>query len=68
MSQGQQLLHHKWMLADDLLVLGSANWTKAGFSANQDFFVVFRSLTPQQKQYFKKLCHVIDQESNDLIL
>lgn len=67
LSQGQQLLHHKWMLADDTLILGSANWTKAGFSANQDFFVIFDILTSDQKNYFKKLCHIIDQESNDLV-
>ncbi len=66
-SQGQQLLHHKWMVADNRLIMGSVNWTKAGFSANQDFFIIFESLTSDQRKYFDKLCHIIDLESNNMI-
>lgn len=64
LSQGQQLLHHKWMRIDDkTLVMGSANWTKAAFSANQDFFLILSPLTPEQIRYFNTLCRIINLES-----
>ena len=65
LSQGQQLLHHKWMVVDNSLLLGSANWTKAAFSVNQDFFLLLHPLSSDQKKYLKKLCHIIRVEAND---
>lgn len=44
-SQGEELLHHKWALIDSKrLVMGSANWTKAAFERNQDVLIFFDSL------------------------
>jgi phosphatidylserine/phosphatidylglycerophosphate/cardiolipin synthase-like enzyme len=49
MSQGKALLHHKFMIIDDvLLVNGSANWTKAAFTTNDDCFFVLSEMTEQQ--------------------
>lgn len=51
-NKGNGLLHHKYMVIDDtILVLGSANWTKAAFTQNDDCFIVLYPLnTPQIKQ------------------
>jgi phosphatidylserine/phosphatidylglycerophosphate/cardiolipin synthase-like enzyme len=44
-SQGEELLHHKWALIDSKkMVMGSANWTKAAFEQNQDVLIFFDSL------------------------
>jgi len=49
-SQGGPLFHHKFLYIDNqTLVNGSANWTKAAFSQNDDCFLVFHDLTHQQK-------------------
>lgn len=49
LSQGSRLLHHKFMLIDDeILVNGSANWTKSAFQKNDDCFIIFYHLTPDQ--------------------
>ena len=42
-SQGLQLLHHKWALIDDeILIAGSANWTQSAFKKNKDLlFALF---------------------------
>lgn len=46
-NKGQGLMHHKFMLIDDQIwVHGSANWTKAAFTQNDDYFIVQRSLSP----------------------
>ncbi len=48
-SRGQKLLHHKFLWIDrKILVNGSANWTKAAFSRNQDCFFVLHKLTEEQ--------------------
>jgi cardiolipin synthase len=40
-SQGVQLLHHKWALIDDeILIAGSANWTQSAFKKNKDLLFV----------------------------
>ena len=45
LSEGLQLLHHKMMLIDnECFVLGSANWTKAAFKKNHDFYLVLSPL------------------------
>jgi phosphatidylserine/phosphatidylglycerophosphate/cardiolipin synthase-like enzyme len=66
-SQGRQLLHHKWALIDDeLLVMGSANWTQAAFSKNHDFLLFLFPLSKSQKQFMSKLWDIIEIESPPL--
>ena len=51
LSEGASLLHHKLMLIDDeTLVTGSANWTKAAFTQNDDCIIILKNLTSAQKQ------------------
>lgn len=64
LSQGRELLHHKWALLDnETLILGSANWTKAAFSKNADFLLFLSSLAQTQKKFLAKLWRVIEDES-----
>lgn len=66
LSQGRELLHHKWALFDNTtLVMGSANWTKAAFSKNHDFLFFLSPLTPEQKKFLEKIWRVIELESLD---
>lgn len=63
-SQGKELFHHKWALIDEeILILGSANWTKAAFDKNHDFLLFLSPLTLKQKKFLSHLCQVIDTES-----
>ncbi|MBS0653959.1 MAG: hypothetical protein JSR39_10605 [Verrucomicrobia bacterium] len=63
-SQGQELLHHKWALLDDrVLIMGSANWTKAAFQKNDDFLIFFPMLNDSQINFLKKLWKNISLES-----
>lgn len=49
LSKGPGLLHHKFMIVDKkALVTGSANWTKAAFTANEDCFLVLEPLNAKQ--------------------
>ncbi len=55
-SQGAQLLHHKWALIDEkIFILGSANWTGAAFEKNQDCLLIFDDLTPHHQKKIKKI-------------
>ncbi len=64
LSQGQELLHHKWALLDDrILIMGSANWTKAAFQKNDDFLMFFSRLNESQIIFLKKLWKNISLES-----
>ena len=54
------LLHHKCALIDEkMFIMGSTNWTLAGFLKNQDFIIFFENLSSEQinflKSIFKKL-------------
>lgn len=63
-NQGAALLHHKFMYIDgNLLVQGSANWTKAAFNINDDCFVVMHDLTPPQTSHMEALWHIISCDS-----
>jgi cardiolipin synthase A/B len=56
LSQGVQLLHHKFLYIDErMLLTGSANWTKAAFYKNSDCLVLLRQLHPDQKAFMNKL-------------
>jgi phosphatidylserine/phosphatidylglycerophosphate/cardiolipin synthase-like enzyme len=64
LSQGRELLHHKWAVIDDTtLVMGSANWTKAAFTKNHDFLLFLSPLTESQIKFFTKLWAIIEQEA-----
>lgn len=66
LSQGQALLHHKFMQIDGkTLVNGSANWTKAAFESNDDCFVVLSPLLEDQRQFLDKMWSVILGDSTD---
>ncbi len=64
LSRSQHLLHHKWALIDaKSLIMGSANWTKAAFSKNEDFLLFFPRLGKDRKKMMKNLWNAIEQES-----
>lgn len=63
-SRGMQLLHHKWALIDEkLLITGSANWTKAAFDTNQDFLLFLSPLSPENQKFMQKLWKRIERAS-----
>jgi phosphatidylserine/phosphatidylglycerophosphate/cardiolipin synthase-like enzyme len=56
LSLGPELLHHKLLWIDEVtLVCGSANWTRAAFTKNDDAFVVLYPLTRAQRKKMKAL-------------
>lgn len=64
LSQGRELLHHKWAIIDNkTLIMGSANWTKAAFSKNHDFLLFLSPLGKDQKKSLSNLWKIIEQES-----
>ena len=53
---GPGLCHHKFALIDDkTLAHGSANWTRAAFNDNEDFFVVLSPLNSKEAQLINGL-------------
>jgi cardiolipin synthase len=65
LSQGQQLLHHKWAYIDrKRLIMGSANWTKAAFARNQDCFLILNRLQKKQRKFMDCIWKRIVLESN----
>lgn len=64
LSQGSALLHHKFLYIDGrTLVNGSANWTKAAFTKNDDCFIILQNLTEKQKTHMDRLWEVIASDS-----
>lgn len=64
MSQGVQLLHHKFIVIDDqTLLTGSANWTKAAFYKNSDCFICLHHLNDDQKKFMGRLWTRIESEA-----
>jgi cardiolipin synthase A/B len=64
LSQGKELLHHKWAVIDEeILVMGSANWTKAAFSKNHDFLLFLFPLEEKQMRFLNHLWNIIETES-----
>lgn len=58
------LLHHKFMYVDgSVLVNGSANWTKAAFTDNDDCFVLLTGLTEKQQNKLNTLWSKIWRDS-----
>ena len=55
-SQGVQLMHHKFAYIDDrILITGSANWTKAAFAKNSDCLVVLHNVNAEQRSCMKRI-------------
>lgn len=66
-NEGNKLLHHKCMWIDDqILVSGSANWTRAAIKQNDDFFVVLRPLTDKQNALMDTLWQHLRNETQVL--
>ncbi len=62
---GDGLMHHKFMIIDDeIWVHGSANWTRAAFTQNDDYFIVHTSLDPNQKKEVLKIWKALTEKSN----
>jgi phosphatidylserine/phosphatidylglycerophosphate/cardiolipin synthase-like enzyme len=63
LSRGGPLLHHKFLyIDDDILVNGSANWTRAAFTQNDDCFMVIHHLNDRQKAQMDQLWRIISTE------
>lgn len=59
LSGGSQTFHHKFALIDaSILVAGSANWTKAAFSKNEECLLIIEHLTPKQLSTLNHLLNV----------
>ena len=67
LSPGGALLHHKFMYLDsNTLVNGSANWTRAAFTQNDDCFIILNNLTQEQHTRMEDLWKTIWNESVEL--
>lgn len=56
LSQGAQLMHHKFMLIDGKeLYFGSVNWTAGGFMKNKDIMIRVPLLSLRQEEFMHKL-------------
>ncbi len=65
-STGVELFHYKMAVIDDqTLIMGSLNWTKAGFKKNAEFIMIYE-LSKKQSKYFKKLWRKMKFSSNQL--
>lgn len=67
LSLGRGTLHHKLAIIDEnILVFGSANWTKAAFSKNDESLLIINPLTQKQKGKLKELWHACKSDSMKL--
>lgn len=65
LSPAGSLLHHKFLYIDKTtLVNGSANWTNAAFTQNDDCFIIMHGLTPRQREQMEALWNVIRAEAS----
>lgn len=54
------LMHHKCALIDDeTFIMGSTNWTQAGFMKNQDFLLIFHQLDSDLRSYLQMVFKTI---------
>jgi cardiolipin synthase A/B len=62
-NQGIGLLHHKFLYIDKkILINGSANWTQAAFTKNDDCFIIIHDLNEKQTKHLEKLWETISLE------
>lgn len=67
LSRSEGVFHHKMMIVDDeILLIGSANWTKAAFTKNDDCFVILMPLTEIQKEQLDQMWNAIYRESKPI--
>lgn len=67
-SRGPGLMHHKFAHIDgNILVNGSANWTKAAFTQNADCFMILSPLDPKQTNYMNDVWHLLTTESDSFL-
>ena len=67
LSTGSQTFHHKLGIIDGKRVaFGSANWTKAAFTQNEECLVIVEELSEKQIEKFKKLWHAIKCTSEEV--
>lgn len=63
-NSGKGLLHYKFAYIDnEILVNGSANWTNAAFTVNDDYFIVVSPLTQDQQIKMNQLWNTIWQQT-----
>jgi len=66
MSQGVQLLHHKFVYIDNqTLITGSANWTQAAFTKNSDCLIILHNLSREQKIFMNRLWRRIETTAHN---
>lgn len=64
LSSGPGLLHYKFLYIDEsILVSGSANWTRAAFTTNEEFYLIIYNLNEEQRKQMEKLWSIITQDS-----
>lgn len=64
LNKGPGLLHYKFLYIDDnILVNGSANWTRNAFNANDDCFIVIHDLNKTEKKQMENLWKTIIRDS-----
>ncbi len=63
-NRGTQLMHHKMAWIDnEILILGSTNWTKSAFLKNQDGLMVLPIHKQKEKQFISNLFENLEWES-----
>lgn len=63
-SVGSPLLHYKWMEIDqEILVSGSANWTRSAFTKNDDCFIVLHHLNLEQQKTMENVWKVLQSDT-----
>lgn len=59
-SQSLGLMHHKWIMVDEeTLFFGSANFSEAAFTKNEDIFLMISDLTTEQIKFFQDIMHAL---------
>lgn len=67
LSRGPKLLHHKFLFIDgEKLLMGSANWTNAAISKNNDCLLRFEGLSQKQQKSLYSVCKQLKQESKQI--
>lgn len=63
-NEGTPLLHYKFCWIDGhTLINGSANWTKAAFTLNEDCFIVLQDLNEQQNSVLERVWKALKAEA-----
>ena len=60
---GSGLLHHKCAWIDDIFVFGSANWTQAAFSKNEEHLLFLNTLSLKQIHEIKRFYTSLEKSS-----